>query len=331
MGKRIIISESEKKNILSLYEETNEYKKENDFLKKYVGKTINEFTDRQLQNLSGTNKIKSIEYNGSGIIIEFLPESSYDYGMYSTYVCKYNPSKLGYEGTFNFGERESWTVYNKTLIDDINQKGTAAGIKWCQKPKADFGTKSINEDTKTIPPPSESIFVANKNPFKYSEYETARRKYSPELKDGDMFYSFDDRRYNRKMFEDMVYKQMIGKSIRIENSDKILKVIDVLQEERYPKTEVEIELRSDDSPRLSSIKLIISKYELKGIYNNNHLMYQEDYSNIMPSLDKFISFVKELIYNYDNDYKNQVVDNNLESIPDEYFKIYKIQRQQTNF
>jgi hypothetical protein len=60
-------------------------------------------------------------------------------------------------------------------------------------------------------------------------------------------------------------------------------------------------------------------------------MYQEDYSNIMPSLDKFISFVKELIYNYDNDYKNQVVDNNLESIPDEYFKIYKIQRQQTNF
>jgi hypothetical protein len=40
-------------------------------------------------------------------------------------------------------------------------------------------------------PPDESILVANKNPYKYPEYESARRVYSSKLVNGDLFYELN--------------------------------------------------------------------------------------------------------------------------------------------
>jgi hypothetical protein len=47
---------------------------------------------------------------------------------------------------------------------------------------------SLYEATTVAPPPSESVLVVNKNPFKYPEYKLSRKLYSTQLKDGDTFY-----------------------------------------------------------------------------------------------------------------------------------------------
>ena len=41
-------------------------------------------------------------------------------------------------------------------------------------------------------PPQESEIIAKKNPYKYEEYKTARRGYSEDLVDGDLFYNKEE-------------------------------------------------------------------------------------------------------------------------------------------
>jgi hypothetical protein len=142
MGKRIIISESEKKNILSLYEQdSNEFKKENDFLQKYIKKTFNVYSDLNQQKIKYNQvEIKDIYYDSKGLHINLKHEFPYFF-----FACVYNPSKIS--DVQNYWSETTPNIYAKTLISDINQKGAANGIKWCQKPKSDFGVKSVNKDT----------------------------------------------------------------------------------------------------------------------------------------------------------------------------------------
>jgi hypothetical protein len=54
-------------------------------------------------------------------------------------------------------------------------------------------------------PPSESVLVANKNPFKNDEYINARRLYDSKLKDGDLFYN-----YNRDINDEYIKNYLIN-------------------------------------------------------------------------------------------------------------------------
>jgi hypothetical protein len=134
MKKIIKLTESELINIIKKIiteQDDVKYKKENDFLKKYIGKTFNVYNDKNFKSLhSGGHKIISIKYDGGGIMINTNTPLFNVFYM----ECQHNPDKLSY----GFNNNDS---YNKTLVDDINQKGTSVGIKWCQLHKADFSTK----------------------------------------------------------------------------------------------------------------------------------------------------------------------------------------------
>ena len=131
MKKIIKLTESELINIVKkviIEQDDIKYKKENDFLKKYRTNTFNLYSDENFKRLyHGSIDIIGIKYDGGGITI--LTNHDVKYYM----ECQHNPDKLSYR--FNNGS------YNKTLVDDINQKGSSVGIKWCQLPKADFGVK----------------------------------------------------------------------------------------------------------------------------------------------------------------------------------------------
>jgi|LakMenEpi03Aug12_release.lakeMendotaPanAssembly.Ray.scaffolds.fasta_scaffold742557_1 hypothetical protein len=162
MGQRIIITEEEKKNILSLYEQTDDlYKKENDFLKRYVGKTINAYADPNLKKIAYQLLIVELKYlkydAGEAIRVEYdWPaelKTQYPYSAspekpaFPLYIkCMYNPSKFSYELSRSWGQLKYDNYYNKTLVDDIMSKGTAAGIQWCKKPQADFGMNNSPTD-----------------------------------------------------------------------------------------------------------------------------------------------------------------------------------------
>ena len=159
MGQRLIISEEDKKEILSLYEQTdNQYKKENDFLKRYVGKTFNTYVDPQFRDFTGfLNKIRTIEYDGQAIQIYYSQPNYYDKTKFDDrefpiyIMCVYNPSKLSYKLGWALAENnKNKPYYNKTLVDDITNKGMSAGIQWCKRPNADFGIKQSNPNTDKI-------------------------------------------------------------------------------------------------------------------------------------------------------------------------------------
>jgi len=156
MGQRLIITEEEKKNILTLYEQTNDlYKKENEFLKKYIGKTFNVYQDDKFQKLRWNPVIiKNILYNrenrfttytGSLNITGETMTQDVTIKLEMSFSCQLNPSRIGYEALTEYGK-----IYNKTLIDNINQQGISAGIQWCKKPKADFGMNNSPTDSNKI-------------------------------------------------------------------------------------------------------------------------------------------------------------------------------------
>jgi hypothetical protein len=158
MGQRLIITEEEKKTILSLYEQTDEeYKKENDFLKRYVGKTVIWYrSDMQSIDPDHTpSKIESITYDGNAIYIKgeynVISKHKYEYFLYE-FPCLHNPDRIGYDSyPIHTEGYKGFIGFNNKLIDNINQQGFSAGIKWCKKPKADFGIKqSVSATDKMV-------------------------------------------------------------------------------------------------------------------------------------------------------------------------------------
>jgi hypothetical protein len=320
---RLIISETERQNILSLYEEENdEHKKENEFLKKYVGKTFISYIDADYQTLPWKMEIKDIIYRYNSI--EINPN---DVKNHFSFHCLYNPNRIGYKGWVG-----SLYRYNKTLIDDINQKGTAAGIKWCQKPKADFGIKSINESSSSTPPPDESRILINKNPFKYPDYEKARQVYSSKLKDGDVFYTTNDNfiPYMKKIFTEF-YNDYLGKTIRDNENDKIVTIKQYTK--GYNSPWVEYFHNKYDPIQVGTVEMIyymgnsIANIKFsKGNNGSETLGGYTSVSNPFPERDKVLNIIKENLKKYYN-----TVFQDLSQFPDNVFDINLVQRQKTDF
>ena len=182
---------------------------------------------------------------------------------------------------------------------------------------------SLYEATNVTPPPSESVLVVKgKNPFKYPQYESARREYSNNLKDGDMFYTYNDLNYYWDSFGSMIKNQLLNKTIRISEADVIFKISDVLRVNNYPKTTIELTMSMSENSVLNP-RLIITKYDAS---------FRSSYDKYIPYLKKMIEYAQTLISEYDNFYIEKVENKtDLSTVPDEYFNIHKIQRQQTDF
>lgn len=187
----------------------------------------------------------------------------------------------------------------------------------------------ITEDA----PPSESVLVAYKNPFKYEEYESARRVYSASLVDGDMFYVQFDKELPLKLQDEKEMKGLqtilVGKTINIE--DEIYKIISIKSE--YLGSKGSYYIRLENSSKYDSnypYQTLRVKFDTYGKYHpSNTLKYslqkgdnRKDFSVTGEGLSRL---GMEIIKNMDNtkiEYKD---------LPDENFEIRKIQRQKTDF
>ncbi len=117
------------------------------FLNKYIGKTFNLYNDENLQNIWGTFTIDKIYYETypqSQLVIEFGEDTISEVKQKLVFICTYNPSKFNTKSYFKIknykDDISEKPVYNKSLTTDIFTKATQAGIQFCQKPKADFGS-----------------------------------------------------------------------------------------------------------------------------------------------------------------------------------------------
>ena len=138
--------ESTMGNVKPLISESDD--KTQTFLNKYIGKTFTLYADENLQDIWGSpNTIEKIYYGSSGLVIEF---NDYLLDQRLEFDCLYNPSRFSNKAFYGYkdylGGVDMKEVYNKSLTNDIFTKGSQLGIKFCQKPKSDFG--SVN------PPPT---------------------------------------------------------------------------------------------------------------------------------------------------------------------------------
>ncbi len=130
--------------------------KTENFLKKYVGKTITMYQNPECTNYSMTLTISSIKYNGGNFIT--INTTNDDNVVLSYDVeCLFNPTKfsneyiLSSQSISSLKSSKSYLtdshilqyyskLYNKTLLNDIFTKGSQIGIQFCKKPKTDFGS-----------------------------------------------------------------------------------------------------------------------------------------------------------------------------------------------
>ena len=191
---------------------------------------------------------------------------------------------------------------------------------------------SLYETTTVAPPPSESVLVVNKNPFKYPEFESARRTYSSDLKDGDMFYTVNYLRYIGMIespFNSEFVNNLVNKKVRID--DRILEFINPIVKESTN--------FGGPGPKIGEIN-VKEEEEIKPYTIHLRKNYDKDnfYINFFPKektykYSNYYSFSVESINNlYNKEYQTKVQPRiELNNVPDEYFEIRKIQRQQTDF
>ena len=189
--------------------------------------------------------------------------------------------------------------------------------------------------TETTPPPQESeLVVRDVNPFRYEQYADARRLYSPELKDGDRFYTYHDESYKIGLKSELE-KIIEGKSIRISSIDEIVNsVINNIFYKDSNSSSVEVSLEGGKFRTSSNFPFIIIK-PTSYVINSREYSQEEKLkqtNEFEPYLKNYINFVqtelKKSLEKY-NKYVIQKVD--LQDVPDIYFDIYKIKRSQTDF
>jgi hypothetical protein len=187
--------------------------------------------------------------------------------------------------------------------------------------------------TETTPPPNESeLVVKDVNPFRYEQYADARRLYSPELKDGDRFYTYEGVGYEMGLTNEL-RKIIEGKSIRISSIDEI--VTPEINQISYrkvwggPKIIIYLNVLK---PLITEIEVKPESYMLdfhSGLSDDEKLKIRNEFE---PYLKNYILFVqtefKKYLEKY-NKYVEQKID--LQDVPDIYFEIYKIKRSQTDF
>jgi len=200
---------------------------------------------------------------------------------------------------------------------------------------------TLNASILTTPPPQESVFVINKNPFRDTQYISARRLYSPQLKDGDLFYELSDN--YRRYVEDSspfvnLYNSFVGKTIRLKKNDRVINISSL---------GISYINLSDDSICNGAITFT---YNIGGTYysiisitkwgktvfdcrkDGKYFDMGFPWGSSEINKDE-IGEVYDVLVNISNRMKDMFLTYFTESsyIPDEYFKIKQVKRQQTDF
>jgi hypothetical protein len=186
-------------------------------------------------------------------------------------------------------------------------------------------------------PPDESVLVENKNPFLYKEYESARRPYGPNLKDGDLFSVLMDedlQSYYNTLFKTM-YDSYLGKTIRLESTDEIVSIEKSKMWINPARTETSlnwtkpsIDMKVSFYYLIDNVEYIVDFYseewvgkvseDKPGISNNE---IREE--NIEKTLLQILESIKAYVSKYSL--------NKVDTINNRFFEIRKIQRRKTDF
>jgi len=201
-------------------------------------------------------------------------------------------------------------------------------------------------------PPSESVLIATKNPFKDNEYVTARRIYSPKLQNGDLFFEIKNPtgykkfagQHNSKMIQDFVNNNLIGKTFRSDNDDAY-RIDSLTMNENDMVSDYDSKFYESLITNTTTNESVKGKMTILGYLENNSV----------KSTIRFHMGVKQSngLYHIEPSklnqvYKQYVIDNGLQKtidgfyvpstdwlsinkIPDEYFEIRKIERQKTDY
>jgi len=223
------------------------------------------------------------------------------------------------------------------------------------------GLYGLMTEAETAPPPDESVLVDKKNPFKYPQYENARKEYKKELVDGDLFYVVD-----KEKLREILINEVKKYGIQFVNSlnNKTFRMNDTLYKfslsnltESIGKELIkEIGTSNYTSIFLSPINIGILDSEnmmeyktfayvpKSGLYmsdstfgNNfaNELLFlnteNEGSVFLNPVYYDMVSRIsnKNINQNWLNFIKSKIP--NASIFPDDLFEIRKIQRQQTDF
>ena len=209
-------------------------------------------------------------------------------------------------------------------------------------------------------PPDESVLVGNINPYKNTEYVSARRMYSSGLKDGDLFFSVKSEYdkfvsdYNQKKINEFLIN-LKGKTYRVELKDKIYKIDDITNINQYYSTTTFDVVVTD----LSTKKSLSGKGEMQAIlsrnrnYTENKLypvsqirigleyvrvglggidrLEMDDPDGLNDSLNKYINInlIPEKRSLEGSDIREEI--GKISEVPDEYFEIRKIERIKTDY
>lgn len=194
---------------------------------------------------------------------------------------------------------------------------------------------SLYEATNVSPPPSESIVVANKNPFKYPEFESARHLYSSNLKDGDLFFLINQREFrgylNNKLDEKL--KLLNNKTIRID--DKIYGFmvltpnVDLIYKWPFINS-VYINFALFDSENIDNLfyKVYFVWSESNKNYYVSYTLKLSDFSDIGTGTNTLPSATQNIFL---TEIKNFTDELNMNDFPDNIFEIRKIERQKTDY
>jgi hypothetical protein len=179
---------------------------------------------------------------------------------------------------------------------------------------------SLYESTNVVPSPSESILVANKNPFNDDEYISYRKSYNKDLKNGDGFFVLDEKKYN-KWVNSIAKQFLIGKTINLKSDSGDEKSISIpifnsiTPNLRGGNSSLK-ELFFKNNTMTFSIYIItdgsglgqVKYYDIKA--NEYYYLPQE-------SKEKLFKIINE---NYTWD-----------KVPDDFFELRKVQKKQTDF
>ena len=200
---------------------------------------------------------------------------------------------------------------------------------------------SLYETSKKVlsisPPPSESELVIRKNPWRDSEYENARRFYSPSLKDGELFSVIigDDRLLSEILLKN-IQKLLNGKKIK--EGDVFYTFGNNINVESIGFRDIS-KLGGDDS--------LIKEIKIKVPNDFRGVTFWETSSLTLNLIDNTYRYWSKEKYGDEYDYteytayewikniidfiKGQTNSTTLKSLPDDFFEIRKIQREKTDF
>ena len=205
--------------------------------------------------------------------------------------------------------------------------------------------KSLYEAT--ILPPSESVLVANKNPFKYPEYASSRKLYSPELKNGDTFYVLIKQNNIVSPYNEIINNLIeLYQEKTIRYNDKILKVSMDLNE--YSTNSLDEDYFPYIAPIISgyiggnmeynvSYRVKPNNYEISlnfptRSWDSKTQQFRDDsyYSTPSSQIESSTKPEDKFFVSFKNDLLKNLQPLKLENLPDEYFEIRKIERQKTD-